>query len=56
MNKTQIQEKYAAENALFAIAAPEPDKRPCDLAVCQKGAPILFILVVMIRIVAILLG
>ncbi|MBO4351440.1 MAG: hypothetical protein J6A01_10915 [Proteobacteria bacterium] len=55
MNKKQIQEKYDAGNSMFAIGGPEPDKRPSDLAVCQKGAPWLFIIVVLIRILAILM-
>ena len=54
MNK--IQEKYDARNSMFAIDAPEPDKRPCDLAVCQKGAPWLFIIIIIIRILAIIMS
>jgi len=54
MNQKRIQEKYDAKNSMFEIDNAHPDQRPCDLAVCQKGAPILFVLVVMIRIIAIL--
>ena len=56
MTPKQIQEKYAAEHSMFAIDSPPPDRRPCDLVVCQMGAPILFVLIIMIRIIAILLG
>ena len=56
MTPKQIQEKYDVSHSMFAIDNAHPDQRPCDLAVCQRGAPILFVLMVLIRIVAIFLG